>query len=87
MGNSISNHLKKIEFVTHHFRISRFFHHGMSGQNAKFQSNAVCSFGFMARQRLPLWNRVRWAKTPFCQAVFHKNYNILKIRCHISLKI
>ena len=82
MGNSISNHPKKLSWL---ILGVPFFHLGMVGQNAKFQSNAL----------LDLWsikdNPCRpvpgGQKLHFFLAVFHKSYNILKTLCHMSLKI
>ena len=91
MGNFISIHPKKIEFVTHHLRISRFFYQWFTLVSVdKLQIFSPIQFVL-----LDLWpikdNSYRpmpgRQKLHFILAVFHKNYNILKTLCQISLKI
>ena len=91
MGNSISNHPKKIELVTHHLWISRFFYQWFTlAWVDKMQNFSPIQFVL-----LKLWpvkdNPYKplpgGEKLHFCLAVFQGNCNILKTLCQISLKI
>ena len=58
----------------------------MSEQNTYFQSDTICTFGFMACQRWPLQILTQWAKTPFLPTSLSQNSNILRRLCQINLK-
>ena len=91
MGNSISNHSKKEWLYNRPSQNFQIFlpviHFSTSGQNVNF---SLIQFVF-----LDLWpvkdNPYRpmpgGQKLRLCLTVFHKNYNILKTLCQISLKI
>ena len=64
----------------------------MSGQNAKFQSHTICTFGFKTCQPVK-YNPCRtmpevqkFHSPPSPLLVPHEKYNILKMLCQILLK-